>query len=342
MFQIEYGRNNIALHDIADQFYLKLNPRKKNKSFRKEALRRKILKKYKYETDPLKRNFYRELAQNRFSILKEIVTGDPYVLKKIHAFFESKVSRGEIPSFYIIKDGMPTSTKFGEEILLLFGYKSIRGGAKFTWLVDELDVFICPYCGSTETFQLKDPNIILFDFDHFMPKVIAPYLSLSFYNLIPSCHNCNSLLKGSIMFNVDTHLHPYIYDFHSLCKFTTTSPISQNNPNSFNVKIEITTSEVKKSTLIQENIKVFKIESRYNHFKDVVLRLDKLKDGYNESKKQEMLSKGVFGTIFSDRIELLKYISDHIDVPFDENTARKTAKGKFKLDFAKEFLILDP
>lgn len=48
-------------------------------------------------------------------------------------------------------------------------------------------------------------------------------MSLSFYNLIPSCPNCNSSSKGSAVFSLATHIHPYIqkshnpeFDFHAM------------------------------------------------------------------------------------------------------------------------------
>lgn len=338
MFQIKYGKNNIPLCDIANTFYLKLNPRKKNGHFQKNALRRKILQKYKHETDSLKKVFYKELAKNRFFILKELITGDPFTLKKYYDFFESKVTKKEIPKFYTKSGNTLKSTKFGEEILSLFGYKSIRGGSKFIWLANSLDLAICPYCGYEYTLSVKNPDKILLDFDHFIPKVIAPYLSLSFYNLISSCQNCNSRLKGSKVFSINTHVHPYIYDFHSLGKFTTNRPVIQNDSTSFDIEMNITTTNPTELLIMTNSISDFCIEPRYNTFKDDVFRLDWLKDQYNETKKQELLSNGSF----SDRVELLGYISNITGIPINEIEAVKKSKGKFQLDLAKEFLILDP
>ncbi|MBS5980760.1 MAG: hypothetical protein KIB51_13755 [Dysgonomonas mossii] len=342
MFQIKYGKGNIPLNDIANAFYLRLNPKKKNGNFRKDALRRKILQKYKHETDLLKKAFYRELAKNRFLILKEIITEDPSTLQNYYNYFESKVAKKEIPEFYIKNGDIIESTEFGEEILSLFGYKSIRGGSKFIWLANSLDLSICPYCGYEYTLFTKNPDKILLDFDHFISKATAPYLSLSFYNLIPSCHNCNSTLKGVKEFTINSHIHPYMHDFHSLGKFITDRPVIQNDITSFDIKIDIITSNTAESVCMTNNISDFCIESRYNSFKNDVLDLDNLKDQYNETKKQEMLKCGILGVVFSDRIELLKYIAKSSRIPFDENEARKKTKGKFELDLAKEFLILDP
>lgn len=37
-------------------------------------------------------------------------------------------------------------------------------------------------------------------------------MSLSFYNLIPSCTICNSSAKGDALFKFETHIHPYLND----------------------------------------------------------------------------------------------------------------------------------
>lgn len=52
---------------------------------------------------------------------------------------------------------------------------------------------ICPYCGISiiESIEAKDNYVIKPHIDHFLPKSIYPFLALSFYNLIPSCPECN-------------------------------------------------------------------------------------------------------------------------------------------------------
>src|SRR5690606_3268511 len=87
----------------------------------------------------------------------------------------------------------------------------------------------CPYCNygiveivkKNNTMPLTHQNIAYFDLDHFYPKSIYPFFALSFYNLIPSCHTCNSSEKGEKDFNVATHIHPYLDSFDSFYKFKT-------------------------------------------------------------------------------------------------------------------------
>ncbi|MFY0254214.1 hypothetical protein ACDQ55_09700 [Chitinophaga sp. 30R24] len=47
------------------------------------------------------------------------------------------------------------------------------------------------------------------DFDHFFPKNQYPLLSLSFYNLIPSCSICNRTVKNQAKVIYGQYIHPY-------------------------------------------------------------------------------------------------------------------------------------
>lgn len=47
------------------------------------------------------------------------------------------------------------------------------------------NIAICPYCG------LNEPDTL----DHFLPKTAHPLLSITLYNLIPCCNNCNHKKK---------------------------------------------------------------------------------------------------------------------------------------------------
>ncbi len=70
---------------------------------------------------------------------------------------------------------------------------------------------MCPYCHQSFAHTLvRDagggfrPTL-----DHYYPKSNYPFLSLSIFNLIPSCYTCNSQLKGIKDFYLDQHVHPF-------------------------------------------------------------------------------------------------------------------------------------
>lgn len=83
------------------------------------------------------------------------------------------------------------------------------GGNTAYWLMDQLDVRVCPYCNRMYTTHIsrcgKNGGIIRADFDHFYPRSRYPYLSLCLFNLIPSCSYCNKLKSD--------HAESYIPDY---------------------------------------------------------------------------------------------------------------------------------
>ncbi|TNF78778.1 hypothetical protein FGE05_28050 [Pseudomonas sp. ICMP22404] len=71
---------------------------------------------------------------------------------------------------------------------------------------------MCPYCQQSlavTIYRDHKTSSLRPTLDHFYPKSEYPYLALSLYNLVPSCHTCNSSLKGKENFFTRRHLHPY-------------------------------------------------------------------------------------------------------------------------------------
>jgi 5-methylcytosine-specific restriction endonuclease McrA len=51
----------------------------------------------------------------------------------------------------------------------------------------------CCYCNRNYTYSLGKDSLVKPEIDHFYPKRKYPFLAVSFYNLIPSCQNCNGI-----------------------------------------------------------------------------------------------------------------------------------------------------
>ena len=77
-------------------------------------------------------------------------------------------------------------------------------------------VNVCTYCNRQYVFTINKPkhkgleHIVRPELDHWFNKELYPLLSLSFYNLIPSCHTCNSSVKRNAVFSLATHVNPYL------------------------------------------------------------------------------------------------------------------------------------
>ncbi|MDF2453030.1 MAG: hypothetical protein K0S26_2534, partial [Bacteroidota bacterium] len=98
------------------------------------------------------------------------------------------------------------------------------GAYEFTKL---LGVKTCMYCNRnyTVTFDrsLNSSNVkgkIRPVLDHLFEKAKYPFFGISIYNLVPSCYECNSGLKGVIANEAqEDHLNPYEDGFHDIFHF---------------------------------------------------------------------------------------------------------------------------
>ena len=75
----------------------------------------------------------------------------------------------------------------------------------------------CVYCNRQYAFNIvrdggknNDNRIARPDLDHWFPKSLFPLMSLSYYNLIPSCSVCNSSAKTDEIWMLSSHIHPYL------------------------------------------------------------------------------------------------------------------------------------
>ena len=112
--------------------------------------------------------------------------------------------------------------EFNKGLFVAFNYEGFRA-AKLNRLAVILNVKSCLYCNQQYTIAIgRKPNQkgkinlagsdAYLQFDHFFDKSDYPILSMSLYNLIPSCPICNQK-KSKKRYSLN--LHPYL---HSLCE----------------------------------------------------------------------------------------------------------------------------
>ncbi len=191
-------------------------------------------------------------------------------------------------------------------------------------LASKLGVNVCPYCNRNYTFTIKNKDGgTRPEFDHFYDKATYPILALSFYNLIPSCHICNSSCKGQKKFSIDTHLHPYMDSFDKIAKFTFKPldvSVFQNLATFDNSKLGLSFEKKdfrvtdEKYAKVENNIQDFCLEPLYVNHKDIILELIQKAEMYNKSYIDELLQK-YEGSLFKNREDLMRllfggYISD--------------------------------
>ncbi len=173
--------------------------------------------------------------------LHTLLTANVYRLNIIAKYFDSKYK----DRFYHKPGGQWKSTDLGAAILDAFNYSHFRE----TVLVEVarlLNVKTCPYCNmhytlyANEHIQMKRKNKVVgitrFQFDHFFDKLHYPMLSMSFYNLIPSCAVCN---QGKSAKALSLTYHPYYSDIHKQFHFVLTDPLGPYTAARVNDEVEI-------------------------------------------------------------------------------------------------------
>ncbi|VTR49147.1 HNH endonuclease [Sphingobacterium thalpophilum] len=161
-------------------------------------------------------------------------------------------------------------------------------------LTQQLGVNVCPYCNRNYIHtSINDHGKTRAELDHFYPKSKYPFLSISLYNLIPSCHVCNSNLKKARDFYIEKHVHPYednyLNDFRFEIVYLDDSinnvvPDEEN----FNIELIALSSEDDKIKLINNSNQTFQIAQLHNFHKDIAQELLVRSIYYNKTKILEL------------------------------------------------------
>lgn len=175
-------------------------------------------------------------------------------------------------SIEIIKKEILGDTKFG----FFKFYKNFSSRKWASEFLKLLNCNVCPYCNRIYTFTVNEDTRCKPEFDHFFPKSIYPYLSVSIFNLIPSCSYCN---KGKSNTCVgDDFKHRFIYPYEECfedenlqIKFSLESDTLNYLYGDFSdVKINIKSKRNKNDLLLKDYNTCFKIKNLYSQHIDYV------------------------------------------------------------------------
>ncbi|MDQ7061033.1 MAG: hypothetical protein Q9M43_07760 [Sulfurimonas sp.] len=197
-------------------------------------------------------------------------------------------------------------------------------------LCQTLNINVCPYCNKNYTLTISDIENDIFTrptLDHFLDKATYPFFALSLYNLIPSCHICNSHIKKSKEFKFNTHLNPYFDDFNEIKKFTTDkkllSLINKNDDFTLVFKNKKNVLPIDE-TKANNNIKDLGLDTLYNSHKDKVLELVDLSRAYNEDSLQSIVDTFQETKIFKDSNDLKRLLlCHHVEDPLCQDSCPK-------------------
>jgi hypothetical protein len=156
---------------------------------------------------------------------------------------------------------------------------------------------VCPYCNRNFINPIYKEHSLggdnknqSPDIEHFFPKSIYPFLSLSISNLLPSCAFCNKIKS-----DVDTYKHNCL------------SPYEIKNSD-FRFDFTLNTNQVKEVKLISKNkdcknSEILHLESLYNdvhseYIKDIFKDILYYPDSYKKSLEKFNLSESDYKKVF--------------------------------------------
>ena len=249
----------------------------------------------------------------------DLISGKPKRLLEINKVYENIIlsdsEKDYIKNFFLQTGYGGFQKKYGKEFLDLIG------------------VDTCVYCNRNYTINITK-NHSRAELDHWFPKTQFPLLSLSFYNLIPSCHSCNHI-KGNPKIDWDNALNEYIHPY-----------FKENNEGfSFDFfynksldRLNVETKSFKKSTKTDETLIFNKTKDIYNSHSEKELR-DLVNLRYKYSKNYiKILSEDTFKNLKISKDESYRTI---FGIEINENDFHKRPFSKFKKDIIDKLLRID-
>lgn len=157
------------------------------------------------------------------------------------------------------------------KILGAFGYTNYRSSVLIK-LAFRLNIKTCPYCNLHYTLCIEDfdknnvkQRMARFEFDHFYDKASYPMLSMSFYNLVPSCPTCN---HGKSQDKLPIDFHPYYSDIGDNFTFRLKNPVPYYYGYLASDKIELDL-KAKDGKDVKSFDRTFHIKKQYERHKDI-------------------------------------------------------------------------
>jgi hypothetical protein len=177
------------------------------------------------------------------------------------------------------------SKKDKKKIEEAFNYSGYRKKQAFMKSFKKLNIKSCPFCNNNYVYFYKDNSRnfnTIATLEHYYPKAKYPHLSLSFFNLIPSCYICNSKFKGNDTY-VGNIIHPYIEDFDKDAKFKV-------DINSIGIKknIDLDIELITTNDKCKQSIKRFNLDKIYEQHNDIAKEIYNKAQQYNQTRIDEL------------------------------------------------------
>jgi len=218
---------------------------------------------------------------------------------------------------------------FYEHVCDAMRYDAVRD-EDFLPYVRKLGIRACVYCNVQYALSInfEDKDYAKFELDHSKPQSEFPYLCTNFFNLTPSCPNCNKYKSGNpVNFSLYTsdplQLNPFSFklDKHSVVKY-----MLSRNFEDLRIIFDHGTDPGYQTT--------FKIDATYNVLKDVVEEIIWKHKIYSENYLEAL--NEAFSKKFS-KGDFLRFILGNYTSPQD---VHKRPLAKLTQDIAIQLKII--
>lgn len=288
---------------------------------------------------PYRVRFWSYFLKNHFRNLERIITSRPDELQTIISEIDSEFGINFLSNNVSYESA--NLNDFGKIVRDVISYEWYRKTDRPAIYFSKYDINFCTYCNKDEVQNIQKINLVtghflftrLYQLDHFYPRSRYPYLSLSFFNLIPGCAMCNATLKGEKDFKITTHFNPFHKRFNEHFKFQVNS-IIPSSASEISITVDNLTAHSDKQIID------FHILDRYNQgaTKDILFDLINLFKHRSLKVQRSLLSqfRGLAGSVELSNIALL----NSQGVPLEPEQINKKQLGKIKRDVCQQMEII--
>ena len=249
-----------------------------------------------------------------------------------------------VPHNHVNKKIVGKKYSFNEQIVAMLRYEDLRENELPKFLLNS-DLRTCVYCNAQSTLAIepiyynvtkrkkRKKVIAKLQLDHYYPKSKYPFLSTSFFNLYPTCANCN-LAKGDK--NAKFELYALDDDLEVFNFWIKDESILDywinNDLESLKIYLDSLNGDI---ALLHNHNDLFQIQKVYDSQRDIGEELV-WKHKANPEVYRNMLNK-TFSKIFPDQSVIDRMLIGNYSNP---NEVFKRPMAKYTQDIARQLKLI--
>ena len=282
---------------------------------------------------------YRIYIQKIIDEYQSILNADPVKMRLLIKQFDAIV-----PHSHLNKKIASKKYSFFEQIVAMLRYEDLRENELPKFLLNSY-LRTCVYCNAQSTLAIEPTYynvtkrkkrkkvIAKLQLDHYYPKSKYPFLSTSFFNLYPTCANCN-LAKGDnnakfelYTLNDDLEVFNFWIQDESILDYWI-----NNDLESLKIYLDSSNGDI---SLLHNHNDLFQIQKVYDSQRDIGEELV-WKHKANPEVYRNMLNK-TFSKIFPDQSVIDRMLIGNYSNP---NEIFKRPMAKYTQDIARQLRLI--